>query len=256
VTTPEGPKFRLGLAGNAASATRLGLLAPPEAVEAVLNLLGEIAGLGPEARGSDLLDGPAFPQQDEDPPPCSPRVDAVGLHPVKDGALALGVGLAFGHTEAAALAELAGIARSIGADWARPAPGRALLFGPFDRSNAGATKRAAERLGFVVDACDPRRRIAASAGAPLCMHGLIASRDLAAEIAREVSLPAGKGIALHISGCAKGCAHPMRAPLTVVGTEKGCGLIADSTARARPFKHVAARDLISALTKKREIAHA
>ena len=183
-------------------------------------------------------------------------MDVIGQHPIKGGALALGVGLAFGHTEAAALAELAGTAKSNGADWARPAPGRALLLGPLDQANAGATARAAQKLGLVVAAQDPRRRVAACPGAPLCMHGLIAARDLAAEIAREVSLPAGKGIALHVSGCAKGCAHPSRAPLTVVGTEKGCGLIADGIARARPFKHVPARDLISALTNRREIAHA
>jgi precorrin-3B synthase len=256
VATPDGPKFRLGLAGNATTATRLGLVAPTEAVEAVRKLLAEIAELGPEARGADLLDGPAFPQQDEDPAPSAPRMDVIGQHPLKDGALALGVGLAFGHTEAAALAELAMIARSSGADWARPAPGRALLLGPFDQANAGATRRAAEQLGFVVDAHDSRRRIAACAGAPLCMLGLIAARALAAEIAREVPLPAGKGIALHVSGCAKGCAHPLRAPVTVVGSEKGCALIADGTARARPSRYVPERDLISALTKRREIAHA
>jgi precorrin-3B synthase len=183
-------------------------------------------------------------------------VEPIGLHPIKDGGLALGVGLAFGHAQADALAELAGIARSHGAAWARPAPGRALLLGPLSEAKALATTRATDTLGFVVDARDPRRRIAACPGAPLCMHGLIAARALAAEIAREVPLPAGGGIALHVSGCAKGCAHPTRAPLTVVGTEKGCGLVADGTARARPFKHVPARDLISALTNKREPAHA
>jgi precorrin-3B synthase len=256
VATPDGPRFRIGVAGNAKSATRLGLVARTEAVEAVLELLAQIAELGPEARGADLLDGPAFPQQDEDPAPSAPRMDVIGQHSLRDGALVLGVGLAFGHTEAGALVELAGIAKSHGADWARPAPQRALLLGPFGETNAGATAGAAERLGFVVGAHDPRRRIAACPGAPLCMHGLIAARTLAAEIAREVPLPAGDGIALHVSGCAKGCAYPMRAPLTVVGTEQGCGLIADGTSRARPTRHVPARGLISALTNKREPAHA
>ena len=30
---------------------------------------------------------------------------------------------------------------------------------------------------------------------------------------------------IHISGCAKGCAHPGAAALTVVGTERGCGIV-------------------------------
>jgi precorrin-3B synthase len=122
-------------------------------------------------------------------------------------------------------------------------------------AKAVAAREAASRLDFVVRADDPRRRIAACPGAPLCMHGLIAARALAAEIAREVPMPAGHGIALHLSGCAKGCAHPTQAPLTIVGTEKGCGIVHNGTARARPAKHVTVSELAAALGK-REVAHA
>jgi precorrin-3B synthase len=84
----------------------------------------------------------------------------------------------------------------------------------------------AERLGFITEASDPRRRIAACPGAPSCAHGLIAARALAAEVARHVSLP-GDGIAVHVSGCAKGCAHPKPALFTIVGAEQGCGIVRD-----------------------------
>jgi precorrin-3B synthase len=251
-----GPKFQIAIAGDDRSAVTLGFVTPEHAAAAVLDLLAQVAELGADARGADLLDRPAFPRPEEVPAPRTPRADPIGLHPFDHGTLALGVGLAFGHADATALAELAAVAKSHGSGWARPAPGRALLLGTFEQAGALAVRRAASGLSFVVEAADPRRRIAACPGAPLCMHGLIAARELAAEIAREVPLAAGKGIALHISGCAKGCAHPMRAPLTVIGTEKGCGLIADGTPRGRPTKHVPARDLVSALTRMREPAHA
>jgi precorrin-3B synthase len=256
VATAQGPRFQLAIAGDARSAAQLGTIAPGEAIDAVLGLLAQIAALGPDARGADLLDAPAFALPDEDLPARSSRADAIGLHPIEDGTWVLGIGLAFGHVEAEPLSELASIAKAHGADWARPVPRRALLFGPLNQANAVALKEAALGFGFVTRTEDPRRRIAACAGAPLCRHGLIAARELAAELAGDVPLPAGDGIALHMSGCAKGCAHPSRAPLTVVGTEKGCAIVRDGTARARPIKHVAARELAAALIGKREVAHA
>jgi precorrin-3B synthase len=52
---------------------------------------------------------------------------------------------------------------------------------------------------------------------------------------------------LHVSGCAKGCAHPTPAPLTIVGTEHGCGIIANGTARGAPARYIEPRELIAAL---------
>jgi precorrin-3B synthase len=250
----EGPKFRLALAGDARSATPLALVASDEAISVVVDLLAGIAALGPEARAADLL--PSVAAQGVKTQNRVTRAgDAVGLHALKSGT-ALGIGLAFGHAQAEALAELALFAKQSGAEWACPAPGRALLVGPLGQSAPATLKRTAEQLGFVVEAYDPRRRIAACPGAPHCMHGLIAARALAAEIARDVSLPEGDGIALHVSGCAKGCAHPSPAPLTIVGTEQGCGIIRDGTARAAPPEYIAPGDLIRALTGKREVVHA
>jgi precorrin-3B synthase len=256
VSTPKGPQFQLAIAGDARSAAQLGVIAPGDAVEAVLHLLARIAELGHDARGADLLDAPAFALPDEGLPADAPRADAIGLHPFEDGTWAVGVGLAFGHAEAQTLVQLARAAKTNGAGWGRPAPRRALLLGPFGQAAALAVRRAAKELDLVVETTDPRRRIAACAGAPLCMHGLIAARALAAELARDVPLPPGDGIALHVSGCAKGCAHPRRAPLTVVGTEKGCGIISDGTARARSIKPVAASELAATLAGKREAVHA
>ncbi len=241
--TSEGPRVHVALAGDASSATEVGVIAPQDAVDAVLALLSTIAATGLEARAADLL-----PTRDTAAPRTwlEPRAASIGLHPLKGGAYAIGVGLAFGHAEAGTLKALAEMATTLGARWARPAPDRTLLLGPFGETQAMVLSGEAERLGFVTDANDPRRRIVACPGAPACASGLIAARSLAAEIAREVPL-VGDGLALHVSGCAKGCAHPAAAPLTIVGTAQGCGIIANDTARVTPSTYLDPSQLIAML---------
>ena len=73
---------------------------------------------------------------------------------------------------------------------------------------------------------------------------MIAARTLATEIARQ--LPSRRETAaIHVSGCSKGCAHPAPAALTVVGTEHGCGIVRDGSARATPRYHVDAADVVA-----------
>jgi precorrin-3B synthase len=162
----------------------------------------------------------------------------VGLHQLRDGKTALGIALAFGHAEADALAELARVAAAHGVRSVRPAPDRALMLIGAAPARAAVLAEAAERLGFVARAGDPRRRVAACPGAPACASGFIAARTLAAAIAPQIG-GLRDGIAVHVSGCAKGCAHPRPAALTVVGDERGCGLVRNGTARAQPDRHIA-----------------
>ena len=71
---------------------------------------------------------------------------------------------------------------------------------------------------------------------------------------------AGEGTAIHVSGCAKGCAHPKPAPLTIVGTERGCGIVKNGSARDKPAEYADPADLIAELeslfNKSREAVHA
>ena len=130
--------------------------------------------------------------------------------------------LPFGQAHALDLIALARIAEANGVDWTALAPQRTLLLGPIDEMTAFALGTAADTLGFIVDARDARRRIAACAGAPACASGFIPSRELAAQIAER--LPQGS-FALHVSGCSKGCAHPRPSPLTILGTAQGTRII-------------------------------
>ena len=109
------------------------------------------------------------------------------------------------------------------------------------RQNARDLSGAASPLGFVVQADDPRRRIAACPGAPACASGLISARTLASTLVpvlAPVLEPEQNGVMVHISGCAKGCANPVPAALTLVGTPQGCGVVHGGTAREVPHHYV------------------
>jgi precorrin-3B synthase len=264
VTTANGPLLRIAIAGDEATALTLGTVAPEEACATVLRLLASIASHGPEARAMDVLRrGGIEAFQDAIRTPLAfelslpPRLPAemIGTHCLNDELYALGVGLTFGHAEAGTLRALADIARTQGGLWARPAPDRTLLFGPFQRTTVKTVRDEAQRLGFAVDPSDARRRIVACPGAPSCASGLIAARTMAAEIAKSVELPS-QGIAVHVSGCAKGCAHPAPALLTIVGTAQGCGIVHEGTARDAPVAYATPACLIEEIERIIEIREA
>jgi precorrin-3B synthase len=89
----------------------------------------------------------------------------------------------------------------------------------------GAT--AAPVLADLITApADPRLRVTACTGAPGCPQGLQPTRDLARSLAPQV--PPGQH--LHVSGCAKGCAHPAPAEVTLTGTGRGFDIIRNGKA--------------------------
>jgi precorrin-3B synthase len=249
----------------------LGRIEPERASDVVLAILREIAVLGPQARAGDLLRSRGVDELSEQfgivPTPAPERrqpARLIGRHTLRDGSLALGVALPFGHAEADALAELARRAALRGGRTIRPAPDRVLMLIGAPPAGAAGLAAAAAALGFIVDADDPRRRIAACPGAPACASGFIAARRIAAGLAAALALQIADlpdGIAVHVSGCAKGCAHPASAALTVVGDAKGCGIVRDGTARATPIRHVAPAELVPQVTAEiarfapAEVAH-
>ncbi len=245
--TADGTLLQLAVAGDGTTASPLGAVAPEEAPAAVLRLLAVIAAHGAQVRAAGVLQRCGIAAFQEaigtriaPAPSLPPRLPAemVGTHFLKDDLYALGVGLTFGHAEAETLRSLTDIARAHGGLWARPAPDRSLLLGPFKRTTIKTMRDEARRLGFAVDPSDPRRRIVACPGAPSCASGLIAARTIAAEIAKSLELP-GRGVAVHVSGCAKGCARPAATRFTIVGTARGCGVVCDGTARATPSSYAA-----------------
>ena len=163
--------------------------------------------------------------------------------------MALGVALAFGHTDAEALQALLAPAERAGVSALRTAPGRALLLIGLAPDAAGPLAANAERLGFITRRDDPRRHVAACAGAPVCASAEIPARRLAPLIS-EVAAPLLDGsLTLHLSGCRKGCAHPGPSQLTIVGSDHGCLLVIDAAADAVSRTTIPAEELPAALQR-------
>lgn len=130
-----------------------------------------------------------------------------------EGAL---LAFAFGRMQAETLAALAALGPL------RVTPWRMLL--------VQGLRQLPDLLDVIRAAGDPIRRVEACSGAPACLQGLAPVRDLARRLAPQV--PPGKR--LHVSGCAKGCAHPGPAEITLVATAAGFDLIRNGTAAAQP----------------------
>jgi precorrin-3B synthase len=136
------------------------------------------------------------------------------LHP--EGAL---VALAFGQMRAETLLALAALNHEI-----RPTPWRMLfLVGAATLPNIP---------GLITDPEDPILRITACTGAPGCPQGQGDTRILARQLAPH--LP--EGLQLHLSGCAKGCAHPAPASLTLTAIAHGYDLVRNGTAADTPSR--------------------
>ncbi|WAC25546.1 precorrin-3B synthase [Ancylobacter sp. SL191] len=223
--------WRIDLAGQPA-----GVVETARAADAILRLLTLLAEAGPTARMAGLVAGKGLATLAETAG-LSPltteaarvSVDPVGIHELIDGTHALGIGLAFGQMRAEALSALVAAARAAGVADVEPAAGRALLLTGLAPEAARALQSEATRLGFLTDPADPLRRVSACAGQPACASARIETHALARALAPLI----GEG-ELHVSGCIKGCAHPARTRLTVVGLDAGAGLVVEGTPRDVP----------------------
>jgi len=157
------------------------------------------------------------------PPPAA--VHAASTSPSRGEAKieCIGVGLPFGRIAAGELAELAKAAADAGGSEIRLTPWRAVIVPTPSQVAAEKIAAAARTLNLILDPSDPRRRVAACVGAPACANATTAVRADAENLAQWV----GEGSFLHVSGCAKGCAHPRPAPVTLVGRQGHYDLIRD-----------------------------
>ena len=184
------------------------------------------AGGAPDGRGRmAALIGRGVRPEGHDTPAALPSsvTPQPGLGP--SGAL---VGTAFGVIEAAQLAALAQLGPL------RLTPWRMLLV-------EGALT-IPQVPGLVTDPDDPILHVSACTGAPGCPQAMGPARELARRLA-----PLLPG--LHVSGCAKGCAHPGPAHVTLVAAGAGLyDLVRDGSADAPP--------LFTGLTPDAIVSHA
>ena len=249
----------VSVGGDRQRAAHLGCVAGQDGVEVTIRLLEVLAQHG-RVRAREVLAAEgiaAFRSAVEDllitaigrRDSENKRKEPLGLHGLRDGTFAYGVGLAFGHADAASLQRLSETAEAAGASGMRAAPGRVLIIIGLTKQTSSPFAAAAEALGFIVRSDDSRRHVIACAGAPICASANIAARALAPQIAAAAAPHLDGSFKIHISGCAKGCAHPAPAALTVVGTSSGCALVANGSTGDAPFKIVGTNELQAAVAE-------
>ena len=136
------------------------------------------------------------------------RPSAPALPGPVEGGVVLGV--PFGQMRAA---ELAALLETSGAPAVRLMPARR-IFVP-------GGKAVAEATGFVTAGDSALLSVHACPGAPFCPQASVETRELARRLASRLT----QGQTLHVSGCAKGCAHPAAADLTLVGRDGAFDLV-------------------------------
>ncbi|QQN66519.1 precorrin-3B synthase [Bradyrhizobium diazoefficiens] len=186
-----------------------------EAVSTALAVASWFVTSGGRGRmATHLAAGAALPEAlrgEAEPAPIM-AVARPGLYP--QGAM---VGVAFGQMPHATLSRLS-------------ACGRPLRLTPWRMVLSEGTRTMPSEVGLITEAYDPALRVIACSGAPRCREAHADTRALAAALAPKI----GAASQLHVSGCAKGCAHSGAAAITLVATAAGFDLIRGGSIRDEP----------------------
>lgn len=232
---PEDDRWRVALAGAATTGVTASPLAAIQAVTRQFLTLAAAYADPPRRMaelvrrcGADVLFLSAGMR------PTGPGPALRGDRPIAgvigDGS-AFALGLDLGGASADDLDRGADLAERFGGGELRTSPWRALVLSRVAADAGAELAAAAQQAGFVVAADDPRLSIVACVGAPACASAHAPTRlDAQALAARPLS---GR---VHLSGCARGCAHPASADFTLVAAPDGYGLVRDGRAGDPPIE--------------------
>ncbi len=198
-------------------------LCPPDTALAAVEALARRAGA---RRMRDVPASEQFGDLIPIPFAAPPTARLAGFLP--DPA-AFAIGLPFGQTDTPTLIALADLSRRYADGQLRLAPNRTIFLAPV--AEAPTLAAAVIALDLIADAADPRLRIAACIGNPGCGSATVPTRSDAARLATI----AFSGT-IHVSGCAKGCAHGA-ADLTLVGRDGRYDLVRHGRAGEPPTLH-------------------
>lgn len=177
----------------------------------------------------------------------------VGLVAEQDKTIAVLAGLPFGRTDAAGLRRLGELASDAGIHETRLSPWRGLAFCGLSADAAKLLTEALRSEDLVVEPDDPRLAVSACAGAPACSRGEAATLANAAVLAEAMAPMLADGLRLHVSGCAKSCAHPGRADLTLVGRGRRYDVVVAGTTGDAAIAHLSLTELVRRLEPGQDI---
>ncbi|MGO4525094.1 precorrin-3B synthase [Microvirga sp. 2MCAF35] len=209
----------------------IGIASLARAPEAALSLLAGFAGMRLSGRTE------ARRLRDLEPDLAEGLVASVALAPAvlprkrsavrPAGRFAIGdkdavlLALPFGRCNTAQLNLAADWSESFGCGEIRLSFTRGLLLPGVAGEREPTLIAEASRAGFITDASDPRLMLIACPGKPDCASGMTPAPADALRIAETCGGILAQGTSVHVSGCPKGCAHPGKADLTLVGRADG-----------------------------------
>ncbi len=160
--------------------------------------------------------------------PLAPRA---GPLPMPGDRASAVLALPFGRCDADQLTQIASLAERFGSGEVRLSPWRGIVIPEVRRQDLGTLIDLASGAGLITDPDDPRLAVFACPGQPDCANASVMTRRDAprlAAIARPLLQTGGQ---IHVSGCAKGCAHPGPAALTLVGDNGAYRVAVEGTPR-------------------------
>jgi precorrin-3B synthase len=149
--------------------------------------------------------------------PAAPRA---GVIPIEGGHAVL-LALPFGRCGTEQLLQVAQWCERFGTAEIRLSFTRGILLPGIADEHVSTLIAEASGAGFITDANDPRLSLLACPGKPDCAGALTPAPADALRLASARSDLLAQGTNLHVSGCPKGCAHPGKADLTLVGRADG-----------------------------------
>ncbi|MBX5042130.1 precorrin-3B synthase [Rhizobium lentis] len=228
--------------GDGRTATPITIGPAGLAISAVGEILSLLVALGQGRRARDI--DPAlllarFPGMGgiRPAPALAGKMPLCGLHRLADGTSVLGVRPQFGQMTASDLTTLLDCAKVRGATAVRLAP-RGFFFLGLGAETWPAIQAVAAGLGFSAAPGENSEHIAACAGAGACGSAFYETKPLARRIMAAAPILLDGSLTLHLSGCAKGCAHAGPA-LTLTGRAGGYDLILNGLAADAPDERIA-----------------
>ena len=143
------------------------------------------------------------------------------------------IGIPFGQCSAETLIELGRQAEAAGIEMLRPAIDHSIVF--FGPDHACRTLIDVSK-NLILSQNDPRAKIAACPGKPACNSASVKTHALGETAAENIADLLDGSFTLHLSGCTKGCAHPAKAFVNLVGMNDGAALIFDGKTSDMPLK--------------------
>ncbi len=218
---PDGDFALISLdGGQNAARVRLAL-----AVEATLNVVRSFLDADPVPRMRDA--DPAMIFAASGLPPRFAKLQRTSRPAIGELPGAIGLGMPFGMMRAEDLVALADLAEMRGDTTLRLTPFRAILV----PGVKVLPRLVLPTTHAILDPLDPLLRVEACPGAPACMSATVDTLAAGLRAAAEVTWQD----VLHVSGCAKGCAHSDAASVALVGHDGAWDLVRHGRAGDAPI---------------------